>query len=329
MPKRRSKNQNLKGCYTYHERLKDKEEMQYGDFSRRLGKDSVKDFDFCSIGLQACTQPIVSEHGVLFDKETVLKYIIEQKKDIKRQSEAYKAYLKELKEAEERKQRIKKQKELNQFMKTTDSLVVRTDPVDNPLRSVRGEKTPAMGAFWQAGTVRDTNYAQLTDGKGDLKRTIEVENGLLDGTGFGGAMRTAVEKPDKKVRCPVTKHILEFDKLIPVTFQKIDKEGRSAPKKQKASIAGGATSVDKESKYCCAISGDPLTNSTKIIIFKKGGECISKEAFDKAVKKNMMNPFTNEKITAKDYIELRRGGTGFSQTNELEKKEKSAAFMAS
>lgn len=164
MPKRRSKNQNLKGCYTYHERLKDKQEMQYGDFQRRLGKDSIKDFDMCAIGLTTCKIPLVSDHGVIFDKEQVLKFIIEQKKDIKRQGEAYKQYVAEVKEQEARKERIKKQKELNQFIKTTDSLVVRTDPIDNPLRSVRGERTPALnGGYWQAGTVRDTNYATLRE----------------------------------------------------------------------------------------------------------------------------------------------------------------------
>ena len=159
MPKRRSKNQNLKGCYTYHERQKDKEEMQYGNFERRLGKDSIKDFDMCAIGLTTCKDPVISEHGVVFDKEQVLKYIIEQKKDIKRQGEAYKAYIQDLKDAENRKDRIKKQKELMQFRKTTDSLVVKVDPLDNPLRSVRGERTPANnGNFWLAGTVRDTGY---------------------------------------------------------------------------------------------------------------------------------------------------------------------------
>jgi len=332
MPKRRSKNQNLKGCYTYHERQKDKEEMQYGNFERRLGKDSIKDFDMCAIGLTTCKFPVVSEQGVIFDKEQVLKYIIEQKKDIKRQSEAYKQYVQELKDAENRSARIKKQKELNQFIKQTDSLVVRTDPLDNPLRSVRGEKTPAInGQFWQAGTVRDTNYATLTDGKGDLKRTIEVEDGLLDGTGFGGAMRAAVKKPDKHVRCPVTKEPLDFAKLLPVNFQPINKAGDSSSAdkpKPKASVAGGAD-VQKISKYCCAITGDPLTNSTKLIVFKKGGEVILKEAFDKVVKKTMTNPFTNEKITEKDYILLRRGGTGFSQTNDLQRTEQSSAFMAS
>lgn len=329
MPKRRSKNQNLKGCYTYHERLKDKEEMQYGNFERRLGKDSIKDFDMCAIGLTSCKNAVVSEQGVIFDKEQVLKYIIEQKKDIKRQSECYKQYIQDLKDAESRKDRIKKQKELNQFIKQTDSLVVRTDPLDNPLRSVRGERTPAInGQFWQAGTVRDTNYATLTDGKGDLKRTIEVEDGLLDGTGFGGAMRAAIKKPDKHVRCPVTKEPLDFAKLLPIIFKQIDKDVDVTRASQKASVAGGANQ-EKVSKYCCAITGDPLTNSTKLIVFKKGGQCISKEAFDKAVKKTMTNPFNNEKITKADFIELRRGGTGFSQTNDLQRTEQSSAFMAS
>lgn len=159
-----------------------------------------------------------------------------------------------------------------------------------------------------------------------MKRTIHVEDGLLDGTGFGGAMRAEVKKPDKHVRCPVTKEILDFAKLYPVNFKKIDKDVDKV--KQKASVAGGANQ-EKVTKFCCAITGDPLTNATKLIIFKEGGHVISKEAFEKAVKKTMTNPFNNQKITDKDYIELRRGGTGFAQTNDLHRIEKSAAFMAS
>lgn len=324
MPTRRSKNQNLKGCYTYHEKQKDKQQMQYGDFERRLGKDSIKSFDMCSISLQHCEDPMVSPQGVVFDKETVLKYIIKQKKDLKMQRIEYKQYLQDLKDAETRKHRIKKQREITNFIKTTDALVVRSDPIDNPLRSVRGDKTPANSNFWVAGTVRDTNYATLTDGRGILKRTIDVEDGLLDGTGYGGEMRKIISKPDKHVRCPVTKEPLEFDKLLPVTFTRI--QGKQEA--QKASIAGSSTQGEP-SKFVCAISGDPLTNATKLMVFKSGGQVITVESFDKAVKKTMICPFTQNKLTKDDYITLRRGGTGFSSANDLQRTEKSAAFMAS
>merc|ERR1711881_665060 len=124
MPKRRSKNQNLKGCYTYHERLKDKQQMQYGNFERRLGKDSIKDFDMCCITLQHAKEPVVSKEGVLFDKESALKYIIKQKADNKAQKKLYDEYIISLKNEKDRKERITKMKEVQQFIKSSDSLKI-------------------------------------------------------------------------------------------------------------------------------------------------------------------------------------------------------------
>ena len=135
MPTRRSKNQNLKGCYTYHERLKDKEQMQYGNFERRISKDSIKSFDMCCLTLQHAKFPMLTKDGILFDRESVLSYIIQQKQKNKRQKKLYEEYIKSLKVDTERDERIKKIREVNQFIKTSDALIMRSsDPIDNPLR---------------------------------------------------------------------------------------------------------------------------------------------------------------------------------------------------
>jgi len=329
MPSRRSKNQNLKGCYTYHERLKDKEQMQYGNFERRISKDSIRDYDVCCLSLQATKEPVVSKDGILFDKESVLQYIIKQKAKNKNQKKLYEEYIKSLKDQEDRKKRIDKIKEINQFVKTANSVTLRSDPIDNPLRSVRGDSTPAVGSsFWVAGTVRDTHFATLTDGKGTLKRKLETEDGLLDGTGCG-KLRKVVEKPDKHVRCPITNNPLEYKDLIHIRFKKID---GAANAKSKSTIAGQANR-DAKARYCCAISGDPLTNATKLVIIKSPGKefasVVSEGAYNTSVKPTGICPFTNKKLDKDAVLYLKRGGTGFSSSNDLQRTEKSAAFMAS
>jgi len=306
-----------------------------------MGKDSIKDFDMCCMTLAPAKEPMVSRHGILFDKESVLSYIIKQKAKNKQQKKMYEEYIKSLKDADERKKRIDKIKEVNQFIKTSDSLCLRSDPIDNPLRSVRGDFTPAVGSnFWVAGTVRDTHYASLTDGKGVLKRKIEVEDGLLDGTGQGGKLRKVISKPDKHVRCPITNNPLEYKDLIPTVFKRIDGKKMNAAKPtedkladgSKSTVAGQANHAAK-SKYCCAISGDPLSNSMKLVVMVAPGldeaRVCSEQAYIRSVKKTMICPFTNKKITEKDVISLKRGGTGFSSSNDLQRTEKSAAFMSS
>jgi len=332
MPTRRSKNQNLKGCYTYHEKQKDKAQMSYGNFERRLAKDSIRDFDMCCLTLQPCVNPIATPEGVIYDRPSILEYIVKQKDKNKIQKMEYQNYVQSKKDEIARKDRIDKQKEINQFIKTTDSLVVKSDPLDNPLRSVRGDKTPAVASnsFWVAGSVRDSvrgSFSSLTDGRGILKRKLDVNDGtgLMDGTGFGGKVAKVIEKPSKHVFCPITGNPIEYSKLIKLKFKKIDENQTKST--NKSNIVG--TEPERESRYVCAISGDPLTNATKLVVIKTTGDVVSSEAFDKAVKPTMICPFTMKKLEKTDVLELRRAGTGFASVNDLQKTEKSAAFMAS
>ena len=43
MPRRRTKNQNLQGICRNAEKIKVKNDMQYGTFERRINKDSIED----------------------------------------------------------------------------------------------------------------------------------------------------------------------------------------------------------------------------------------------------------------------------------------------
>jgi len=341
MPTRRSKNQNLRGCYSYHERQKDKAQMGYGSHERRLSKDSIKSFDMCCLNLQHAKNPMISTHGILFDRESVLSFIIQQKQKNKRQKRMYDEYIKSLKVDTERDERIKKIREVNQFIKTSDALIMRgADPIDNPLRSTRSAETPKISSnFWMAGTVRADHsarmgYASLTDGKGVLKRQLEQGDGTLSGTGQGGALRNVVEKPDKFVKCPITGKQLEFSQLIPIQFKRTDggKDNSKIKGKETSSIAGQA-SVQSKSDFCCAISGDPISNSMKLVAIIAPGETegkvCSEAAYINSVKKTMICPFTNKKIDDSNVISMKRGGTGFASTNDLQRTEKKAAHQAS
>jgi len=57
---RHAKNCTAGAVYTYHEKKKDAQASGYGTQSQRVGKDSVKDFDCCSLTLQPCREPLVS-----------------------------------------------------------------------------------------------------------------------------------------------------------------------------------------------------------------------------------------------------------------------------
>lgn len=96
---RHAKNATASSCYTYHERRKDAKTSGYGTLHERLGKDSMKPFDCCSLTLQPCRftyfqmflkifcsfrEPLISPQGFIFDREAILNYILDQKEAYKR-----------------------------------------------------------------------------------------------------------------------------------------------------------------------------------------------------------------------------------------------------
>jgi nitric oxide synthase-interacting protein len=57
---RHARNSTAGAVYTYHEKKKDQSQSGYGTNSTRLGKDSIRNFDCCSLSLQPCKDPLVT-----------------------------------------------------------------------------------------------------------------------------------------------------------------------------------------------------------------------------------------------------------------------------
>ncbi|VDK84792.1 unnamed protein product, partial [Cylicostephanus goldi] len=73
----------------YHERQRDAKVSGYGTLHARLGADSIKEFDCCSLTLQPCKNPVITPSGFLFDREAVLEYILAQKKEIAKRTKEW------------------------------------------------------------------------------------------------------------------------------------------------------------------------------------------------------------------------------------------------
>merc|ERR1711976_234179 len=319
MPRRRTKNQNLQGICRQAERQKVKEEMQYGSFERRIGKECICDFDQCAMSMKHTTEPVLSKDGIIFDKKSILEYILKRKKMMKQQKKAYEAYLLELAEDKEREKEVERIKVLHDFIKTTDGVKIRKVDIslDTPSNSIRGgTPTPSLSKYAVWDTPAD-GKTKLTDGKGCLKRKLVVDHGLLDGTGHFKAPKQPVEKPDKYVKCPITGNRLEYKELMEIKFRPIDPDAARAPVRHESSTMGGVW-VEAPPKWCCAISGDPLTNNMQLLVLKTPGEkdamVISESSYNNTVKPSMICPFTNKKITDDCIFKIRRSGTGFSKT---------------
>ena len=69
-------------------------------------------------------------------------------------------------------------------------------------------------------------------------------------------------------------------------------------------------------KYASSI----LWHESNIIIYDvnaETGDVVTKDCVEKIIKPDMMHPLTGVKLEKSDLIELQRGGTGYSSSNEI------------
>nr|XP_039258161.1 nitric oxide synthase-interacting protein-like [Styela clava] len=288
---RHQRNATAGAVYTYHERKKDTEQSGYGSDKARLGKDSVKDFDACNLTLQPCKEPVVTPEGVLYDKQAILEYILQQKTLIAKKMKAYENQKhedkKELKELAE----IEKKEKVAKFLKKETNIV--SEPI-NPFRKDGADKP---------GTSKSNGQSELSNLYGDKKKEL---------TSFWipqltpAASKSRFKKPSSKVYCPINNTSIKMKDLIPVKFTPIaDRDTKTAL-------------ISKKDRWMCAVTHDTLGNSVPSVVLRPTGDVVTADCVEKLIKPNeMRHPITNEILDEKrDIIPLQRGGTGFSQTNE-------------
>uniref|UniRef100_A0A182Y1B0 Nitric oxide synthase-interacting protein homolog n=1 Tax=Anopheles stephensi TaxID=30069 RepID=A0A182Y1B0_ANOST len=284
---RHARNCTAGAVYTYHEKKKDAANSGFGTTSRRIGKDSVKSFDCCSLTLQPCRNPVITKDGYLFDKEAILTYIIAKKNEYSRKMKEYEKQVKQDEEEEAAKANAEQQKKLDRFISTEKNIVsnkavlpsVEKPSTSGAISNVSLGKRKELPSFW---VPSQTPAAKVS----------------------------RIEKPDSKIYCPVSNKPLKAKDLIEVKFTLV-----KDPADKKSLIA-------KENRYMCAVTHDILNNSVPCAVLKPTGDVVTIECIEKIIKKDMIHPLTNEKLSDSDIIPLQRGGTGFATTNEkLEAKE--------
>lgn len=186
---RHARNCTAGAVYTYHEKKKDAAASGYGTQAERVGKDSVKSFDCCSLTLQPCRNPVVTKEGYLFDKEAILEYIIAKKAEYNRKLKLYEKQLK--KEESEKAELAAAEKEANliKFMNrekniSSDQNKTSTSTPSTSTSSSQGKQVPS---FWIPSQLPDAKISKL-------------------------------DKPDPVVYCPISGKPLKMKDLIEVKW---------------------------------------------------------------------------------------------------------------
>ena len=237
---RHARNCTAGAVYTYHEKKRDAAESGYGTNSRRIGKDSVKSFDCCSLTLQPCRNPVVTKDGYLFDKEAILQYIITKKNE----------YCKKLKEYE----KIKKQEDAKDSEISTSEIQKRVDKFLNTEKSI--VTVSAVSAAGSSSQLAKQNLA----GTSSISNMVNGKEKDLPSfwvpSQTPAAKRAKAQKPDPTIYCPVSQKILKSKDLINVKFTLVN------DRDEKTSL------IVKENRYMCPITHDILSNSVPCAILR-------------------------------------------------------------
>uniref|UniRef100_A0A0K8TR47 Nitric oxide synthase-interacting protein homolog n=1 Tax=Tabanus bromius TaxID=304241 RepID=A0A0K8TR47_TABBR len=297
---RHARNCTAGAVYTYHEKKKDAAASGYGTNSRRIGKDSIKDFDCCSLTLQPCRNPVVTKDGYLFDKEAILQYILTKKNEYNRKLKEYEKLRKVEEEEEAKESAFEEQKRLEKFINTEKNIATK--------RSIE------IGAKIKRKDEEESgpsSISNMSNGRDKILPSFWVPSQAP------AAKALKAEKPDPTIYCPVSQKPLKLKDLIDVKFTPVN------DKYDKKSL------ILKENRYMCAVTHDILSNSVPCAVIRTTGDVVTMECVEKIIKKDWVHPLTSEKLREKDIIPLQRGGTGYAITNtNLEGKESRPALQA-
>lgn len=313
---RHAKNATAGSCYTYHERRKDASTSGYGTLHERLGKDSMKPFDCCTLTLQPCREPLISPQGYIFDREAILNFILDQK-------EAYKRKLK-IWEQQKRIDDEKKETLLQNEKEKMKAQFISLEMAPIPKKT----EVPSTPATHSSLSKRGLNSIDNEDELGPSLNKKRAKNIQIDEDSVSNmagkkasewrsfwvpelsthAEPDRIEKPSNKILCPMSGKELKFKELLPVKFTPIDDKIEFTKL------------IAKTDRYMCPLSCDVLTNTSRCVYLKTSKSVVCWACVEKIILKEMVDPLCGKQLQESDLIELQRGGTGYAATNELKAK---------
>lgn len=260
----------------------------FGTERQRLAKESLKSFDCCSLTLQPCALPVITKEGYLFDKEAILQYIITKKNEFNRKMREFE------------KQKQSDVQELADIAAAENRVKLEN--------FVKTEKNIKIGLNLPGPST--SSSSSLSNMTGDKKHNLPsfwVPSQTPD------SGKAKMEKPDSTIYCPVSGKVLKVKDLIDVKF------ALANPNSTQPLVA-------QEHPYICAVTKDTLTNAVPLAVLRPTGDVVTMDCVEKVIRKDMIHPLTNQKLTDKDIIPLQRGGTGFASAgNSLEAQNKKPA----
>ncbi|CAE6503743.1 unnamed protein product [Rhizoctonia solani] len=334
-----SRNNTANSVFSYAEY---KKLSDYGTKKQRLGLDSMKRFDACTLCLQQAREPVACGEGHLYCKECIYTDLLSQKKDIKK----FKAKLEELQREEEaekaRAAQAARDRVLRDFEKNQLGLASRKEAVNDKEKGKDENKDKETGGDAPRGTKRpastafefDLEHAEELARRAEAAalKQLELEQKEARKSKLPSAYWLASETPtaegtdaeknklkDMKVgtlcRASEFGHPLNLKGLIPVKFTtQSNGESASAP--------------SKDSSECICPSCKKTLNLGIMFLMRPCSHVLCKTCTDTLATPNKQCVACDSELpNSKDIIQLSREGTGYSGGGRAETKKVGVSFQ--
>ncbi|KAG9453224.1 hypothetical protein H6P81_006128 [Aristolochia fimbriata] len=277
MPQRHSKHN---AFFTYEEKRK----LGYGTQKERIGKDSIKPFDACSLCLKPFIDPLCCHKGHIFCKDCIVLCLLAQKKEITRKLAAHAAQQRQEKEEEEEKLVLQNAQKLDAFDRQNRGAVAK----DDDWSYIRDQKNGFQGA----NSVKITSFEEKA-----LRNTKAFW--LPSATPEAPAQ---VKAPPTDTVCPEGKEKLKLRTLFPIHFTEETSDH----------IHARAAGSLNHSSYICPSCKDSLTNTTALVAVSTCGHVFCKKCSDRFIAKDKICLVCNKECKEKNLVRLKKGGSGYS-----------------
>lgn len=321
MPKH-SKNNCALPVFTYAERQK----LQWGNQSVRLGGDSHKAFDACSICLQDAVEPYVCTHGHLFCKGCIYNSLLQQKEFIQQQTKLYEEDQRQKSAEKDDSEREAAARKLAQF-----------DQQESSCLPGRAKSPPSVSAAAAAGAPAPAGYQRVETGSGGT--TLVVDRELVRTTAKPSSQITKEEfqtqakflpsywlpslTPDAKpviaapvqtTSCPAANHALRLKQLVPVKFKLTANggEARAAAAGVVAKTSHTGSTKSRPPRFQCSSCTNSLSNVVQSHVLPACGHVVCHTCYDTFIVKDGTCVDCGHKVRVKDVIALQQGKSGFA-----------------